>query len=324
MKRCVAFAIAAVVLAARASDIGPGEGDAESNEQSTVTAPPDKANSPGTDLENYPKLPQPVEALEADETPTAPPPTFGDVSSFQINSDGSGTVTTYTPPQGLTAEQLYEALQEQGVQGLMPPDSPSASYGAVGPTALTSCAYGTSTLFRCSVDTNPAHQLHWANNGYAHPQVYFVDHTGSQWPTNVSTYVWNRAHGIDSTYVWGRCPGYRGTHCVNLVDHNYGNSCWQGLTTVSWDSKYNIQRASVSFNDYNGTGVCRGVRVNYAKNANGYRQDACHEMGHALGMGHNRASSGSCLFGTITNSGAVLAPSNQDFTLIARLYSTGH
>jgi hypothetical protein len=51
---------------------------------------------------------------------------------------------------------------------------------------------------------------------------------------------------------------------------------------------------------------------------------ACHEQGHALGMGHNLATSGSCLYGTASNAAGLLVPSGQDFALIANLYSTRH
>lgn len=156
-------------------------------------------------------------------------------------------------------------------------------------------------------------------------EVYFVDHTGANWPVDTSTYTWNQAQGIDSSYRWANCPGTAGIYCVNVVDQNYGNTCWQGLTSVSWDpNSRNITSASIKLNDYNGTGICNGNSVNYAKNSNGYREDACHEMGHALGMGHNFSSSGSCLYGTILNGSSMLSPSSDDFTLIARLYSTAH
>jgi hypothetical protein len=281
----------------------------------TTPAPTDKATAPGTDLQDYPKLPI---APTTNSSPTPAAPDAG-VFSVHLNADGSGTETVYTPPSGLSNQDLYAALKAQGI-----PDLRGGSANSVTPATLSSCVYGTATLFRCAADSEPVHQIHWANNGYAHPQVYFVDHTGANWPVDVSTYTWNQAQGIDSIYQYGSCPGYTGTHCVNVTDSNAGNSCWQGLTTVSWNGAYNITSAKVQLNDYQGGGTCNGVSVSYYKNANGYRQDSCHEMGHALGMGHNSSSTNSCLYGTILNSAGLLKPDSNDFTLIAQLYSTVH
>ena len=69
--------------------------------------------------------------------------------------------------------------------------------------------------------------------------------------------------------------------------------------------------------------VVGGVVYDYNKNAYGYRQDTCHEMGHALGMGHNSAQD-SCIYGTIINSAGAQVPDANDFTLIAQLYNDGN
>lgn len=44
----------------------------------------------------------------------------------------------------------------------------------------------------------PDHYLghHWAHNGLAHSQIYFVDHPGAKWPVTTSTYKWNEAQGV--------------------------------------------------------------------------------------------------------------------------------
>ncbi len=244
----------------------------------------------------------------------------GEVYSVSLNADGSGSATAYNAVAGVTSRQLYAELKARGVGGLR---APSAG-AALSPATLTSCRYGTASLFRCAGDANATHQIHWANNGYAHPQVYFVDTTTARWPVSASTAVWNQAHGIDSRYVWARCPTTGGVHCVVVSDADYGSSCWQGLTRVSWDSRYNLTFAGIELNDYAGSGSCGGHAVSYAKNSARYRQDACHELGHALGMGHNSAAAGSCLYGTIINSANDLVPSGQDLALIAGLYSSVH
>jgi len=145
--------------------------------------------------------------------------------------------------------------------------------------------------------------------------VYFVDHTGANWPVDVSTYTWNQAQGIDSTYVNGSCPGYGGTHCIDLFDADYGATGWVGLTTYNYDGNQNLidGQVYIQLNDYNG----------YSLNGAGIRQVTCQEMGHSLGMGHNGATD-SCMYGTILNSDSALYPDGDDFSQIADIYSVGH
>ncbi|MBN9619062.1 MAG: hypothetical protein J0H43_04945, partial [Actinobacteria bacterium] len=217
--------------------------------------------------------------------------------------------TIFDTAPGLTAEQHYQQLQQAGVVGLRDPNMAEA-----GPAVVAPCASGTARL-ECS----NGHTLHWANNGYGHPQVYFVDHTGSAWPTDVSTYTWNQAQGIDSIYVWGSCPGYGGTHCVNVNDANYGNTGkWAGttgLTYLTWNpTSYNFVdgKVYIQLNDYN-----------FGLNAAGHRQDVCQEQGHSLGMDHNTATN-SCMYQYIINSTGAETPDSADFSLIAELYSVSH
>jgi hypothetical protein len=242
-----------------------------------------------------------------------------------MDGDGGGTITIYTPPAGLTAKQLHGALEQQGVTGLH--ELGGTSPLGVGALAAStpSCRYGTASLYRCNYDDSTwSHQIHWANAGFEDPQVYFIDHTGANWPVDASTYQWNKTPNIDSIYRWNTCPSTSGLHCVQVTSANEGNSCWMGYTSISFNSSYNITKVKVRFNDYQGGGVCDGISVTYRKNANGYRQTACHELGHALGMGHNTATSGSCLFGTNTNSSSMRLPSSQDHTLLAKLYAAAH
>lgn len=286
--------------------------------------PPNKANSPATNLSAYPKLPPPPVDPSLWGSPTAEP----GVMSVALHSDGSGSATIYDPVAGESSATLYSLLRSAGVANLQRPAMSTLGAGApskVTPNtvnSLTSCHYGTAQTFRCGSDSTLTHQVRWTDGCCAHPQVWFVDHTGANWPVDQSAYTWNQAVGVDSIYVWGSCPGYANQHCVNVTDRNAGCSGWQGLTTLAWNTSYYITSASVQLNDYNGNCTVNGVTYVYAKNANGYRQDACHEMGHALGMGHN-SSTDSCIYGTIINSAGALKPDGNDFTLIAKLYADG-
>jgi hypothetical protein len=173
--------------------------------------------------------------------------------------------------------------------------------------ALAACTIGTA-------HTNGCPGIHWANNGYAHPQVYFVDHTGAAWPVDVATYTWNQAQGIDSIYVSGSCPGYSGTHCANMYDANYGATGWAGLTYTPVDSHLNIRDGVVysKFNDYYGVGYTAAE----------HRQDTCHEQGHVLGLDHND-STNSCIYYAIISS-APQYPDADDYAVLKSVYSYTH
>jgi hypothetical protein len=288
--------------------------------------PSNKVNAPPTDLKDYPKQSAPTIDPAAWGTPVAQ----AEVVAMSPASNGTANATIYTGVPGESVTALYDVLKSSGVAGLVSPVtsqvSPQSTAAVVPNTVnhLTSCSYGTAKTFLCGTDNTLSHQIRWADGCCAHPQVWFVDHTGSQWPVTSSTYEWNTAHGVDSNYVWASCPGYSQQYCVNVTDRNAGCSGWQGLTNVSWNStSYYMTGASVQLNDYNGTCTVNGTTYDYNKNANGYRQDACHEMGHALGMGHN-SSTNSCIYGTIINSAGALVPDSNDFTLIAELYNDGN
>jgi hypothetical protein len=319
-KICILLAgITAIIAATLAAPVSAASA------ASAQSPPPNKVHAPVTDLKDYPKQAAPT----VDPSKWGTPVKQAEVVSMSSGSNGSMSETIYTGVPGESASALYGILKSGGVRGLVnPATSQATSLGAaaVSPNTvnhLSSCRYGTAQTFLCGSDNTPSHQIRWADGCCAHPQVWFVDHTGSQWPVTSSTYEWNIAHGVDSLYVSGSCPGYSQQYCVNVTDRNAGCSGWEGLTNVSWNSSYYMTGASVQLNDYNGTCTVNGTTYNYSKNANGYRQDACHEMGHALGMGHN-SSTNSCIYATIINSGGALDPDSDDFTLIAQLYNDGN
>jgi hypothetical protein len=284
--------------------------------------PTTKALDPPTDLKDYPKLPAP----SVDPAQWGTPSRGNEVIATTTAPDGSGHATIYTPVPGESAEVLYSLLKAQGVSGLQNPADPPAPRDVIPYTAnsLKSCVYGSAYTFRCGTDSTLSHQIRWADGCCAHPQVWIVDHTPSQWPVSTSTYVWNGAHGVDSLYKFQTCPGYSGQHCVDVRDVDAVCSGWQGLTNVTYNSStYYLLSASIQLNDYNGTCQVGNITYNYAKNSAGYRQDACHEIGHALGMGHN-VFLNSCMFDTILNSPTALTPNSDDYTLIAQLYNDGN
>jgi hypothetical protein len=122
---------------------------------------------------------------------------------------------------------------------------------------------------------------HWAHNGLAHSQIYFVDHTGAKWPVTTVTYKWNEAHGVDSYYE-SSCPSTR-LHCVHVYEISANNG-WYGATFFTgWNSAaHNYEGVRVQLNNYT------------VRTATQARKTTCHELGHVLGLAH-RAYNPSCM-----------------------------
>jgi hypothetical protein len=263
--------------------------------------PHDKSQSPATDLEHNPKRPAPTQRPQT-RPATGAAAQAVDVQVVQLNSDGSGTATLYTPAPGVSPSVLVDALRRHGAPANRSTTAVGETSTAVVAVSTESCSYGTARSLGCP-------PLHWRNNGYSDPQVYFNDHAGANWPTDAAVYTWNQSYGIDSYYRWNSCSSAAGTHCVNVWDANAGPTKWAGRTTYSWDSGRNLIDGSVyvQFNDY------------YSYNADGFRQNACHELGHALGLGHN-VQDYSCMWYQIKNS-AHRTPDPDDFNMLATVYS---
>jgi hypothetical protein len=212
-------------------------------------------------------------------------------------ADGTTHVSIYEPAPGVSDQQLYHKLKVRGIAGLRQP----AKTGAVGPLDANTCTLGTATTAYCP-------QAHWARNGYAHPQVYIVDHTGPAWPVSAAVPVWNQAHGVDSLYRPGTCPGIPGTHCVDVRSANEGDNGFVGTTNVSFDAGRNFIDGGVNvvMNDF------------YTISAARHRKSICHELGHVIGLGHN-SSTASCM---VSGDFDAQLPSADDFAMAAEIYSS--
>jgi hypothetical protein len=139
-------------------------------------------------------------------------------------------------------------------------------------------------LFLVASPASANHYLghHWAHNGLAHSQIYFVDHTGVKWPVTTVVYEWNLAQGVDSYYETS-CPA-RNLHCVNVNEY-YVNDGLFGYTAFpnGWDSnQHNYEGVYVELNDYT-------VRTSTQAH-----KSTCHELGHVLGLDH-RFTNASCM-----------------------------
>lgn len=230
-------------------------------------------------------------------------PAVTDVLAIRTNPDGTTTYTSYRTPVGVTAAQLYHGLKAEGVVGLQ---DPSAS--SITTMDVFQCYYG--TAYALNGGQCPAAQ--WKTSGRARPLVHFNDHSSSAWPVMAAGAKWNESCCVDVTVGFGYCSSATGQHCVHVWSDTYGRTNsdgtpkWVGLTTWSLDSqRYFVENSmSVQLNDsYNDYSAAQ------------HRNTACHELGHAIGVGHN-ASKSSCVYPSVTSQ---QYPSSDDFYLLSNI-----
>jgi hypothetical protein len=260
----------------------------------TVGIPAASAAPAGPGKPAVPDVKPPLAPTETVRPEAAPATVDAEVTS--VTTVGEITsVKVYQAAPGVTAKQLHSRLQKAGVAGLRDPAAPQVK-------SINTCTWGNATTAECP-------QIHWARNGFGHPQIYFTDHTSSAWPVTAAVPVWNEAQGVDSWYRWATCPSTSGILCVHVYNDSFGANGWVGETDYSYNtSSRNFVDGSVWvwFND------------SYSTSAARKRKTACHELGHALGMGHN-SSTGSCLVsGDYTPS----RPNANDFSLIRDIYAS--
>jgi len=293
-KTLMGVTVVACLLVPATASAQPSTAAPSSTSQGKLDLARDKSKSPRTDLRRYPKGDTAPESRAKSLKPAAGQDESKQVLTSQPLANGAIRYTSYTPAKGVAPEQLAAKLRRRGVKAeVTTPDETSGGISAL----AGSCGYGIARA-PCPVE-------YWRNNGYDDPQMYFVDHSGSKWPTDAAVYTWNQSYGIDSYYVWGGCPGYGGTHCVHVWSGNYGNSGWSGQTSYATNSDYSYidGQTVVYLNDY------------YSMTSFETRSTACHELGHALGLLH-AVGSGSCMY-----SWSSAYPHSDDFALLGGIYS---
>ncbi|MCY1141230.1 hypothetical protein OWR29_24800 [Actinoplanes sp. Pm04-4] len=229
-----------------------------------------KAKAPAKDLAAYPKLTDKQMAAMRASVKVAPAGSEAvTVQSVQVTSTGM-SVTTYDPAPGFTPDQLADKLRKQGKASVR---VVRESSGGVSTKAASDCSYGSARTLTCPVSF-------WRNQGWEDPYVRFNDHSGASWPVSSVVPKWNTVQNIDSEYRWNSCPAVSGSRCVDVFSGNYGAG-WTGRTTLYWASgssgAFSNSNAMVQLNDYYDSASIGGTRNN----------TTTHELGHALGLGHN-------------------------------------
>jgi hypothetical protein len=223
------------------------------------------------------------------------------VRSVHNNGDGTVTVAMWTPAPGVSAAALYADLKKRGTSGLVDPSASADQVQAADADCSIQGAYALQRL--CGTQ-----RIHWAGS---HPVVYYVDHTGPQWPVYSAVFVWNESFAIDVGYRNNSagCPS-SSANCVHVYNADYGATKWAGLTSYSYGTTSRVFTAGsvvVKFNDY------------YYYNSSGLQQNACHELGHGLGLDHN-ISGTSCMWYAITNTTATRYPADGDYLMLESIY----
>lgn len=194
------------------------------------------------------------------------------------------------------------------VRGLVAGSSSLATMLAMGPSAPAPAAAVSDAAAAGPVTYPTDHVInggvHWNRVNTATAQVYFIDHTSVRWPVSASAQTWNQTNRLG---VYWRspsqgCPGSN-VGCVPVTEVSLPNAAWHGSTSLAWSGDHFTQ-VSIKLN----TAV--------TTTSSQKRSVACHELGHAIGLDHQRVND-SCM-----TDGAVypLYPNGHDFDKIKGLY----
>lgn len=168
------------------------------------------------------------------------------------------------------------------------------------------------------VRANHSLGVHWPRTGNPFVVQLGNNLTTGEWSTvlaNVSA-AWSQSNVLDTVVADGQgqgvCQANPGR--VEVCNGDFSGSDWLGLAEVWVDKNGHIVQATVKLND---SRFVPGTYNDYAK-----RNVLCEEVGHVLGLDHQRdPSSKSCmddLHGI--NDPEWAAPNAHDFEQLARIY----
>jgi hypothetical protein len=223
------------------------------------------------------------------------------VRSVHKNGNGTVSVSIWDAAPGVSAAALFADLRKHGVADLIDPATEANKVQAAEVDCPIQNAYALERL--CGIQ-----RIHWSGT---HPVVYYIDHTGPQWPVYSAVSVWNQSTAMDVGYrsSGSGCPS-SSSHCVQVYNADYGATKWTGRTTYQYNPTSRLfldLSVMVQFNDY------------YSYNSAGLQQTACHELGHGLGLGHNLGTN-SCLYFQLTNTQSTRYPATGDYLMLESIY----
>lgn len=150
-------------------------------------------------------------------------------------------------------------------------------------------------------------RLHWARSGTALTQVYWIDYTGARWPVGRSVTKWNESSRVKSYYKtsWTSSCSSDKENCVRVDDYDVADGNY-GYAELDWDADGHFIEGRVK------------VMLNnrYKLSAADDRHTVCQELGHALGLDHQYATT--CMNDRASE---MMYPNSHDYTQLASVYN---
>lgn len=143
--------------------------------------------------------------------------------------------------------------------------------------------------------------LHWVKRD-DRVEVLLIDQTGGRFPVTQAVHAWNGTGKIHIVMT-DRCAPGRGCIHVRLREMRY-----LGVSTLYRDGRGHLSAVEVALSSTRRMSASKRLSV------------TCHEIGHALGLGHREASQ-SCL---VNSSRFPPRPDEHDRAELASVYGHTH